>query len=166
MRQITLSAAQVKDEGFLYQVYASTRQEELAQVPWTELQKTEFLKSQHHAQHHHYHTYYPDANFDLILLDGQPIGRLYIERGAEELRLMDIALLPNYRNQGIGTALIQDLLEEAKHHQQFIGLHVEQFNPAYRLYERFGFRDVELRGIYMYMTWAATTEVTQPCSIS
>lgn len=153
MKQITLAPAQASDEPFLYQVYASTRQEELAQVPWTPLQKTMFLTSQHQAQHTHYHAYYPEATFDLILLDGQPVGRIYIRRGVEELRLMDIALLPEYRNQGIGTSLIQALLDEVTERQQFIGLHVEQFNPAYRLYQRLGFQDVEIRGIYMYMTW-------------
>jgi ribosomal protein S18 acetylase RimI-like enzyme len=76
-------------------------------------------------------------------------------QGDEEIRLMDIALLPAYRNQGIGTRLMHDLLEEAETSHHFIGLHVEQFNRAYQLYQRLGFRDVEMRGIYMYMTWTA-----------
>ncbi len=151
--QITLRAAQPEDEEFLAQVYASSREEELSVVTWTEAQKAAFLRSQHEAQHSHYHTYYPDANFDLILLDGVQIGRIYVDRRVEELRLMDIALLPDYRNRGIGTKLIRDLMDEAAASQKFIGLHVEQFNRAYQLYQRLGFRDVEMRGIYMYMTW-------------
>jgi ribosomal protein S18 acetylase RimI-like enzyme len=152
-KQISLKPAEATDDAFLYQVYASTRQEELARVPWTALQKRVFLRTQHQAQLRHYRTYYPNATFELICQDDEPIGRLFIKRGVEEVRLMDIALLPAYRNQGIGTRLMHNLLEEAEALGQFIGLHVEQFNPAYQLYQRLGFRDVELRGIYMYMTW-------------
>jgi ribosomal protein S18 acetylase RimI-like enzyme len=161
MNQISLQRAQAADEGFLYQVYASTRQEELAQVPWTPLQKSLFLRRQHQAQLSHYRTYYPTATFDLILVQDHPAGRIFIQRGVEEIRLMDIALLPAYRNQGIGTLLIRDLLKEAEANHQFIGLHVEQFNRAYQLYQRLGFRDVEMRGIYMYMTWMAEHHATQ-----
>ena len=155
---ISLRTAQPEDEDFLAQVYASSREEELAQVAWSDEQKAAFLRSQHEAQHHHYRAYYPNADFDLILLDGEPIGRIYVDRRAEELRLMDIALLPEYRNRGIGTLLIRALMQEAVSSQKFIGLHVEQFNRAYQLYTRFGFRDVEMRGIYMYMTWTASKE--------
>jgi hypothetical protein len=74
MHQIMLKPAEPNDDGFLYQVYASTRQEELAQVPWTPLQKTLFLKQQHQAQLSHYRTYYPNATLDLIMVDDQPAG--------------------------------------------------------------------------------------------
>lgn len=155
---IRLQTAQPEDEDFLAQVYASSREEELAQVAWNDHQKAAFLKSQHEAQHHHYRAYYPNADFDLILLDGERIGRIYVDRRIEEIRLMDIALLPEFRNRGIGTKLIRDLMDEATRSQKFIGLHVEQFNRAYQLYTRFGFQDVEMRGIYMFMTWTASKE--------
>lgn len=136
---------------FLYRVYASTRTEELAQVNWSAEEKEAFLRQQSQAQHYHYTTYYQSAEFNIIEQDGQPIGRIYINRTPQELRLMDIALLPEYRNQGIGTALMRELIAESDTKRIPITLHVEQFNPAYRLYQRLGFQDVEMRGVYMYM---------------
>lgn len=144
--------AQDSDLAFLSQVYASTRAEELAPVPWPDDVKAAFLRSQFEAQHSHYHQHYADANFDVIMLDETPIGRLYVHRTSGEFRLMDIALLPEYRNQGIGSALIGALLAEADAKGVFVGLHVERFNPAHRLYIRFGFAEVEDREVYVYMT--------------
>ncbi|MBL8254137.1 MAG: GNAT family N-acetyltransferase, partial [Candidatus Competibacter sp.] len=109
----TLRAIQPEDRDFLFRVYASTRAEELALTGWDETQKQAFLAQQFEAQHHHYQTHYQGARFDLILLDGEPVGRLYVARWREEIRIMDIALLPDHRNCGIGGGLLRDLLEEA-----------------------------------------------------
>ncbi len=120
-------------------------------VNWNTEQKDAFVRMQYNAQRQHYLTYYPQAEYSLILRDEQPIGRIIIERTAGEIRLMDIALLPEHRNGGIGTALVRDLVDEADRKQLPIELHVEGNNPAMRLYERFGFRREEEQGVYWRM---------------
>src|SRR5688500_328403 len=100
------------DRDMLYRVYASTREDELAQVAWDDDQKAAFLRMQFDAQYSYYAEHYPKAQFQVILLNGEPVGRLYLDRRAREIRIVDIALLPEYRNRGIGTALLHEILAE------------------------------------------------------
>jgi ribosomal protein S18 acetylase RimI-like enzyme len=132
-------------------VYASTRAEELAVVPWDDAQKEAFLRSQFEAQDAWYREHYADASFDVILVDGQPAGRLYVLRRDAEIRIVDIALLPEYRGNGIGTTLLRDLLAEADAAGKRVTIHVERFNPALRLYERLGFCIAEDKGVYLFL---------------
>lgn len=155
---VTLRPATSEDEPFLYQVYAGTRAEELTLVDWDDAQKEAFLRMQFAAQHQHYHTYYPDADYQIILVAGRPAGRLYVARGENEILLIDIALLPEYRGGGIGTSLIADLLAEGRRTGTPIRLHVEPFNPALRLYERLGFSRVAEHGVYWFMEWLPSAE--------
>ncbi len=90
-----------RDQAFLYQVYAGTRTEELAPLPWDEAEKAAFLRMQFDAQHKYYGEQFPDARFDVVLDRGRRIGRLYVDRRAEEIRVIDIALLPECRGKGI-----------------------------------------------------------------
>lgn len=143
-----------EDISFLYEVYASTRQEELEKTGWTFSEKEVFLRSQFDAQHRYYSEHYPDAAYEIIALEDQCIGRFYVDHRKDEIRLMDIALLPAYRNQGIGSRLLHALLEKAQARNKPVRIHVEQFNPAMRLYKRLGFRHLEDRGIYQFMAWA------------
>jgi ribosomal protein S18 acetylase RimI-like enzyme len=147
----TLRAVRAEDRGFLQRVYASTRAEELALTGWDETQKQAFLAQQFEAQHHHYQTHYQGARFDLIVLDSEPIGRLYVARWKDEIRIMDIALLPAYRNGGIGSGLLRDLLEEAAATSRRLTIHVERYNPALRLYRRLGFEPVGETGVYLLL---------------
>ncbi|MBK9711275.1 MAG: GNAT family N-acetyltransferase [Kouleothrix sp.] len=144
-----------EDEPFLRRVYASTRLEELAPLGWSAEQQQAFLDQQFDAQHRHYQTYYGDAEFLLILRDAQPIGRLYVARWPEQIALIDIALLPEYRGAGIGSRLLRALIDEAAAAGKPLRIHVEKFNPALRLYQRLGFYPIEDKGIYWYMEWAA-----------
>lgn len=141
------------DEEFLCQLYASTRAEELAQTRWSEAQKAEFLRMQFEAQHRHYLSHFSGAEFLLILRGENPIGRLYVERRVGEMRLIDIALLPQWRSQGLGSALMRDLMEEAQQDGVPVRLHVEKFNPALRLYQRLGFRPRDDLGVHLSMEW-------------
>jgi ribosomal protein S18 acetylase RimI-like enzyme len=139
------------DLPFLLALYSDTREDELRPVPWSESEKMAFLALQFEAQHQHYQTHYPKADFWLLQRAGDPIGRLYVEWRAAEVRLVDIALLAKERGRGIGKALMNELIERADAEQLPIRLHVESHNPAHRLYERLGFADVEDRGVYMFM---------------
>lgn len=142
------------DEDFLLSVYASTRADEMALVDWGMEQKESFLRMQFRAQTQFYVENYAGAEFQLIAQNDQLIGRLYIHRRGGEIRIMDIALLPEYRNLGIGYALLQEILEQGKNHNLPVTVHVEQFNPAMRLYKRMGFRQKEDKGVYQLMEWS------------
>lgn len=137
---ITLRPLLPEDEQFLDEVYQSTRAAELAQVPWSEAQLTAFLKMQLKARDQSYRMHYPEIDDRIILFRNQKVGRLIVVRRDVEIRLADIALLPHYRNSGIGTALVQDLMMEAKESGKPLRLQVETLNEqARRLYERLGF---------------------------
>lgn len=152
MRQNTiLRPATADDRGFLQQVYASTRAEELARVAWDDAQKAAFIQMQFDAQYSYYAEHYPHAQFQVILAHGEPAGRLYLDRRPGEIRIVDITLLPAYRGQGIGTALLRDILAEGQRVQVPVTIHVERFNPALQLYERLGFRLVEDKGVYFFL---------------
>jgi GNAT superfamily N-acetyltransferase len=141
------------DSEFLFRLYASTREEELRLVDWTDERKETFLRQQFAAQDLHYRENYPGAQRDIVLIAGQPAGRLYIHRGSDEIRLMDIALVPEFRGAGLGTQLIQDVLAEGERVGKPVTIHVEVFNPARRLYERLGFTKKEDKGVYWLMEW-------------
>ena len=121
---ITLRAATVDDLAFLAEVYASTREEELRPVPWSDEQKLAFLRMQFEAQHADYHGRYPDASFDVIEIDGTPAGRLYVHRREREIRILDISLLPDHRGNGAGTALLDDLIRESESAGKPLTIHV------------------------------------------
>jgi GNAT superfamily N-acetyltransferase len=148
---VALRPVEPGDEEFLYRVYASTREEELAQTGWGETQKATFLRMQFDAQSSYYEEHYRGAEFSVILSDDLPAGRLYVARWPEEIRIVDIALLPGHRGRGIGTRLLKDLISESEESGKPLSIHVEQFNPALRLYERLGFRKVEDKGVYLLM---------------
>jgi ribosomal protein S18 acetylase RimI-like enzyme len=140
-----------QDMDFLLHLYASTREEELSVVDWTPEQKMAFLRQQFEAQHRHYQEHYAGAAFDLLLVDGRPAGRLYVARWTKTLRIVDIALMPEFRGRGIGTALVTELFAEADASGRSVSIHVESNNPARRLYERLGFQDVGEHGVYKLM---------------
>jgi ribosomal protein S18 acetylase RimI-like enzyme len=124
-------------------------------VPWTDEQKQSFLRMQFDAQDSYYRQVYADARFLVVTLDDEPIGRLYVARLADELLVIDIALLPQHRGAGVGSRLMSDVITEAAAAGIAVTLHVESWNPARRLYERLGFRTVETGQIYDKMELAA-----------
>jgi GNAT superfamily N-acetyltransferase len=151
--RVALRPAGEGDLELLFRVYAGTRTEELALTSWDEPTKAAFLRQQFEAQHAYYHANYTDTSWDVVLLDGEPAGRLYVARWPEEIRIVDIALLPEYRGLGAGTYLVSRLMEEGRRSGRPVSIHVERFNPALRLYLRLGFAQVEDRGVYLLMEW-------------
>jgi ribosomal protein S18 acetylase RimI-like enzyme len=152
---LTLRPITPADDSFLARVYASTRAEELAITGWSEEQKAAFCRMQFDAQTTDYQRNNPDASFLIIERAGIAIGRLYVARQEKEIRVIDIALLPESRGSGIGTKLLRDLQEEARTAGKSLTIHVERFNRALHLYERLGFRKVEDQGVYLLMEWCA-----------
>lgn len=152
MNGLTLrSATTDADMEFLHAVYASGRTEELAPVPWSAEQKAAFLRSQSEAQLTYYAEHYTRAEYSIVGLQGTDVGRILVEHRDEDLRLMDMGLLPEYRGRGIGTALLTAVIERSEQIGLPVVLHVESFNPAKRLYERFGFVDDGEVGAYRRM---------------
>jgi ribosomal protein S18 acetylase RimI-like enzyme len=149
---------------FLYRLYASTREAELAMIDWNEAQKEAFLRQQFNAQHAHYQAYYPNATFDLILLDGTPVGRLYVEEWPREIRLIDISLSSEARGRGLGSRLLAELMERARRAGKPLTIHVEVYNPAMRLYQRLGFRKIDERGPYHLMEWVPGAAAAEPAA--
>lgn len=154
MTNVTLRPILNEDMEVLFRVYASTRAEEMAMVvDWTDEQKEAFLRMQFQAQHAWYQEHYIGAQFDLLLADGIPAGRLYVHRRGSEIRLVDISLLPEYRGSGIGSSLLRQLMSEAEAAGKPLTIHVEKYNPAMRLYLRLGFKPIEDRGPYDLLEW-------------
>jgi ribosomal protein S18 acetylase RimI-like enzyme len=149
----TLRPAGPDDEPFLLRVYASTRSGELALVPWTQEQKDAFVAQQFAAQSAHYARHYPGLARSVVLVDGEPAGRLLVARWEQEIRIVDIALLDAFRGRGAGTALLRELIDEARATGRRLSIHVERGNRARRLYERLGFRPVADEGVYLRLEW-------------
>lgn len=153
---ITLRAAEADDEVFLYELYTSTRAEEMAAWGWDEARQQAFLNLQFRGQQAHY-AEYPNTDHRIILSDEHPIGRLLVSRLEDEIRLVDVSLLTRHRGRGIGAALIQGLGDEAARAGKAVRLHVEKFNRAQRLYQRLGFQIIGDLGSHYFMEWKNTT---------
>jgi ribosomal protein S18 acetylase RimI-like enzyme len=140
------------DLPFLLRLYGTTRADELARVPWTDEQKLAFVTQQFQAQHAWWQEHYTGARFDLVLVGGTPAGRLYVDEWKREIRIVDVALLPEYRNAGIGTMLLRRVFAQGDAAGKPVSIHVEVFNPARRLYERLGFVEKGMHGdVYLLM---------------
>jgi ribosomal protein S18 acetylase RimI-like enzyme len=140
------------DEAFSRTVYASTRAAEMDQLNWSGEQKDAFLRMQFVAQRQHYLLHYPRALWQVIEVQGQAAGRLIVDDAdARLVLLMDIALLPQFQGQGIGTAILSGLLRAAERARKRVALHVEPNNPALRLYQRLGFVVCAQSGFYLEM---------------
>ncbi|MBL8045419.1 MAG: GNAT family N-acetyltransferase [Anaerolineales bacterium] len=148
---LTLRPITPVDRPMLWQIYASTRAEELAQTDWSAEQKSNFIEQQFTAQHSYYTQHYNSARFCVIELNGQVIGRLYVDEWAGEIRIVDLALLPEFRNHGYGTQLLKTILAEGHAKHKPVSIHVEQFNPAQNLYARLGFKPMDTHGVYLLL---------------
>jgi ribosomal protein S18 acetylase RimI-like enzyme len=155
--EIQFRPIEASDKTLLFNLYASTRADEMALVPhWSEAQKNGFLEQQFTAQHDWYQKVYEGADFLVVLYEEKPAGRIYIQRMAEEIRLIEITLSPEIRNRGIGEYLIRNLMQEAAQSGKSVRIHVEHFNRAYKLYERLGFKVLKtVNDIYLFMEWKA-----------
>ena len=153
----TLRPVQEEDETLLLAIYSSTRADELALVPWDAAQKQAFLQMQFSAQQTHYRAYFPQAAHEMIMAEGQPVGRLYIDRRETEIRILDVTLLPETRGRGIGTLVIQELMKEAAQANKSISIYVESFNRSLGLFQRLGFVKTEESGVSWLMERRASS---------
>jgi ribosomal protein S18 acetylase RimI-like enzyme len=155
--KITLRPVQESDEGFLLSVYASTRADEMAVVPWSREQKEAFLKMQFLAQAQHYAAEHPGASHDIICLGAAPVGRLYLDRNDEALHILDVTVLPQFRSLGIGTALLRRIMDEAGKNGRAVTIYVESFNRSLSLFGKLGFHTVAEEGFHRLLRWSPAT---------
>jgi len=152
-RQVELRPVRTEDESFLREVYASSRAEELALTDWSEARREAFISMQFAAQQQHYGGRYPEAEHQVILLNDRPIGRIYVDRRPAEIRILDMTILHEYRNLGIGAPLIEELLSEAARTAKTVSVYVENYNRSRRLFARLGFSPTEENGFQVLMVW-------------
>lgn len=106
---------------------------------------------QFEAQSAYYEKAFPDAECSVVEIDGRPAGRFYVDHGIDEIHIVDLALLPEFRARGVGTRLLQDVLKRAETSGKVVRLHVERSNPALRLYDSMGFRTIDDAGPYLLL---------------
>jgi GNAT superfamily N-acetyltransferase len=151
--EVTLRSATDADYDFMRRLYASTREEEMQHFPLDDARKKAFLDQQFAAQFEHYGIHYPTCERNIIEKEGEPIGRLWIDEWRDQIRLVDIALMPEWRGGGIGSRLLRQVLERGAGAGKPVTIHVEAYNPALRLYKILGFEQVDTNGVYFLMRW-------------
>jgi ribosomal protein S18 acetylase RimI-like enzyme len=147
----TLRACRPDDQDFLFKLYSSTREQEFAGLGWPAAQLETFMRMQFNAQQRWYETMYAQAEHQIVEQDGGPIGRLMVLRDKDFTQLVDIALLTEHRGQGIGGALLCELIQQCTRDRLTLRLQVLKINPAQRLYERLGFKRVSEDQMYFQM---------------
>ena len=148
---ITLRPAVDSDRPLLFDIYASTREEELARVPWTDAQKQAFLEMQFTGQTQGYRATHPNATHEMICVDDRAVGRLYMDRYSDRLHILDITVASESRNAGIGSGILNRLLAEADRDCKRVTIYVESFNRSLRLFERLGFRTASVDGFLVLL---------------
>ena len=157
---VTLRGVRQADEGFLFLVYSGTRDEEMSQTGWSDAEKQSFLEMQFKAQHMDYTARFPTADYSIVLHNDVPAGRLWVNRTPDEIRILDIALLPDFRNKGIGTELLRRLQDEAKSFGRPLRHSVFIMNEgALRFYQRLGFTVIDDLETYYVMEWTDKNQV-------
>lgn len=154
MNRVALRAAANEDESFLYALYSSTRQAEMAALPWPSEGKNAFLRTQFEAQRKHYGSVYPAADHFIITMEAEPAGRLYVNRQASQILIVDLTLLPEFQGRGIGRGLVSALQHEAASSGKTLTGSVARWNPAAAFWQRMGF---DLSGgdeMYSRISWS------------
>jgi ribosomal protein S18 acetylase RimI-like enzyme len=151
--EIILRSVQAADDQFVSEVYSSSREQEMALVPWNDAQREAFLRMQCAAQISHYQKHHPKAEHSIVLVDGMPVGRVYIDRAEEKIEILDLTILTAHRGKGAGSYILKQLQEESRETGKPLNIYVESFNPSLALFERLGFKKNSEEGIHFLMEW-------------
>ncbi|WJH32733.1 GNAT family N-acetyltransferase [Paenibacillus sp. CC-CFT747] len=149
-----------EDAPFLYQLYASTRSDEMTAWGWGKEQAEAFLAMQYTFQRRSYEQRFPQAEHSILYHNQERVGQVLIWRGSDQWILADVSLLPECRWRGIGSELIRELQSMAAKAGVPLRLSVQTDNPAVRLYERLHFRVIEQGDVYHRMEWHPEQAVT------
>jgi len=159
---IALREVAAEDIPFLAHLYRDTRRQEIESWGWPRQQQEWFLQMQFDARQRSYEAAYPNAEDRLICMADAPVGRLLVNREPAGLCLIDIALLEEYRNRGIGSLLIGQLQREYSKESWTLHLQVLEGNPAIRFYRRLGFAETGAEAMYVQMAWTPTSKPGGP----
>jgi len=154
MSTLAVRPALPQDEIFLYELYSAVRAPEFALAPISATQKEHLIRMQFRGQMSAYTQMYPNSCYHVVLLDGKPVGRLWVASGDSDFQLVDIAIHPKLQSKGIGTVLIQRLQQEAVKARVPIHCCVFKFNPgSLRFHQRLGLTILREDQMYFYMEW-------------
>ena len=144
-----------QDREFLLKVYECGREIELSMVPWDPELKLSFIEHQFDAQTTYYSSEFPSAQHDIIVLSdsGEQVGRLYVDRREEKIAILDLAVLSEYRRRGIGSAVVDGLIEEARVSGRTVEVYVETFNPSQNFFISLGFKVENDEGVNLKFVW-------------
>jgi len=157
---VSLRKAGPEDEPLLYDLFAEDRAAQFAACGMGEAQFKPLIEMQYRGRKMTYAAQYPAAE-DSILLDedGQPVGRLLLDRRPDRWRIVDIAVLVNHRGRGLGTQVLKECQRQCETAEVRMELQVALWNPARRLYERLGFRAIREDAVAVEMVWSAADEM-------
>ena len=150
---IALRPAEESDREFLLRLYEISREFELSMTQWDAAQKRAFAANQFDAQTWHYREKYPHATHNIILYSNEPVGRLYVERGEDQIAILDITIVPEHRKKGICTELVIGIKTEAQSTKRSVRIFIEPFNPAQKLFGELGFKAVPDEGVDLRFEW-------------
>ena len=153
---LTLREVSPLDEAFLLDLYLSVREAEMAMVPWTDEQRSAFVRHQYAAQRNHYRAEYPTAQHSILFKDDVPVGMLYIDFTQADVKIVDLIISPSSRNLGIGSSLLKVLQSEASGLQKPLTVFVDQQDRSINFFERLGFKPVEEQGMHILLEWKGT----------
>jgi len=159
-KAVSLRPVGNEDQAFLLEVYASTRALEMAMSGWDQAQQAAFVELQFAAQKQYYSAAFPQGEHNILLLNGEPAGRIYTAESDDLIQIIDITLLPSRRNAGIGTPLIQEVLARGQAAAKPVQIYVENYNPSLRLFERLGFLKIQEDGLNFLLEWRPSPEVS------
>lgn len=152
-KRIETRAVTAEDHDFLLRVYAAGRDVELAMLPLDEDGKRAFCEHQLTAQTSYYAEKFPNATHDIIMLNGEPVGRAYVDRGSKTISILDLAVLVEHRRKGIGTQIVKSIQNEAGLDEKRVGVYVETFNPSQKFFRDLGFDLAESDEMNLYFVW-------------
>ncbi len=135
------------DDALLLRLYAASRESELSQVQWPAEQKHAFVAMQFEAQRRHYQLTYPNGSHQVICADDAPVGRIWSCELSDELRIMDITVLPDFRGRGIGSSVLREIVAESERLEKPLRIWIETWNPSQIIFQHFGFVPVGNDGV-------------------
>jgi ribosomal protein S18 acetylase RimI-like enzyme len=144
----------LQDEVFMYELYSAIRAPEFALAPISADQREHLMRIQFRGQMASYAQMYPNSCYHIVLLDGKPVGRLWVAQGEREFHLVDIGIDPKLQKKGLGTALVRRLQQEAAAKNLPVCSCVFRFNPgSLRFHERLDFKIVREDLMYYFLQW-------------
>lgn len=151
--EIVYRPARSSDEPLLRELYALTRATEMAMVPWSDEQREMFIDMQFKAQQEHYRKAFSDATHDILLVNGSPVGNLYVQRRSDEIKIIDLNVLPSERKAGIGNQVVLKILNEAREEEKSVSVYVDTFSGSLQFFKRLGFEEAEQTGAHVQLRW-------------